>query len=220
MAKKQKRSTKRQAWNRGRKAWNKGLKFDQRRDFTPEEVKRIRGILARRGDEGLRDLALFSTAIDTMMQGPILLGLKVSDVQSRNGKIRSIIEVGRLRGMPPVRCYVSKFSAKALEKWIAASEKKSGDFLFPGRKGGGKGPLTTRQFSRLTKDWIVDAGLDPWEYGIESLRRTKAMRVLRGTGDLQVVRMLLGHVKIENTARYLGLPTEADPMEVSRAFDY
>jgi site-specific recombinase XerD len=53
----------------------------------------------------------------------------------------------------------------------------------------------------------------------ESLRRTKALHILKGTGDLQTVRALLGHVQIESTARYLGLRTNADPIEVSRAFD-
>jgi hypothetical protein len=36
---------------------------------------------------------------------------------------------------------------------------------------------------------------------------------------LQTVRVLLGHARIENTARYLGLKTKADPIAVCRAFD-
>jgi hypothetical protein len=54
---------------------------------------------------------------------------------------------------------------------------------------------------------------------LESLRRTKALHILKGTGDLQTVRALLGHARIESTARYLGLETNADPIEVCRAFD-
>jgi hypothetical protein len=48
-----------------------------------------------RGDQGLRDLALFSVAIDTMLQGPELLNLTVTDVRRSDGNIRSVIEVAR-----------------------------------------------------------------------------------------------------------------------------
>jgi integrase len=67
--------------------------------------------------------------------------------------------------------------------------------------------------------WIAEAGLDPKNYGNESLRRTKALHILKGTGDLEMVRMLLGHAKIESTARFLRVPTTSDPIPVSRAFD-
>jgi hypothetical protein len=51
-----------------RRAWNKGRKIGQHGAFTPAQVKRIRQVLADRGVPGLRDLALFSVAIDTMLQ--------------------------------------------------------------------------------------------------------------------------------------------------------
>jgi site-specific recombinase XerD len=76
-----------------------------------------------------------------------------------------------------------------------------------------------RQLNRLLKLWVVEAGLDPSDFSVESLRRTKALHILKGTGDLQTVRALLGHARIESTARYLGLKTKADPIEVCRAFD-
>ena len=62
---------------RKRQAWNKGLEVGKRDGFTPDQVKRIRGLLADRGVRGLRDLALFSTAIDTMLHGQDLLSLVV-----------------------------------------------------------------------------------------------------------------------------------------------
>jgi integrase len=113
---------------------------------------------------------------------------------------------------------LSRVAIRALENWIAASGKKRSDYLFPGR-GAGDSPMSTRQLSHLLKDWVIEAGLDPSVYSVESLRRTKALHILKGTGDLQTVRALLGHVQIESTARYLGLKTKVDPIEVSRAFD-
>ena len=61
-ARKKKIAAKRQAWNNGKKD-----------ALTPDQVKRIRGRLVKRGLPGLRDVALFSTAIDTMLQARDLL---------------------------------------------------------------------------------------------------------------------------------------------------
>ena len=211
MALKKKRAAK-------RRAWNKGLEIGQRDAFTPAQVKRIRQVLAGRGVPGLRDLALFSVAIDTMLQGPELLNLTVKDAQLPNGTIRSIIEVARTRRKPPVRCALSKATAKALGKWIAVSGKKRKDYIFPGR-GGRPRPMTVRQMHRLLKFWLAEAGLDPKKYGNESLRRTKALHILNGTGDLEAVRMLLGHAKIESTSKFLRIAKKSDPIAISRAFD-
>ena len=202
-----------------KRAWNKGLEFGQKDAFTPAQVKRIRQVLADRGVRGLRDLALFSVAIDTMLQGPELLNLTVKDVALGNGTIRPVIEVARTRRKPPVRCALSKATARALRKWIAVSDKKRTDCIFPGRGAGRPGPMTVRQMSRLLKSWVIDAGLDPKQYGIESLRRTKALHILNGTGDIETVRALLGHTKIESTARYLRIAKRSDPIAISRAFD-
>src|SRR5712692_2681609 len=154
-----------------RQAWNKGVEVGKRDAFTPAQVKRIRGVLADRGVSGLRDLALFSVAIDTMLQGPELLALTVKDVQLPNGTIRSVIKVARTR-RKPIRCALSKATAKALGKWIAVSAKKRTDYVFPGRGAGRSRPMTVRQMHRLLKFWVAEAGLDPKKYGKESLRRT------------------------------------------------
>ena len=202
-----------------RQPWNQGLKVGKRNAFTPDEVTRIRGVLVKRNASGRGDLALFSTAIDTMLQGRDVLELHVRDVQRRNGSIRSTIEVWQKRGGPPVRCGLSEITAKALEKWITHSGKKANDHLFPGRGIKSRRPMTTRQLNRLVKLWVIEAELDPDDYGVDSLRRTKALHILKGTGDLQTVRALLGHARIEGLARFLGLKTSSDPLEVCRAFD-
>src|ERR1700738_807585 len=201
------------------RAWNKGLERAQKTAFTIDQEKRMRKVLTRRGARGLRDLALFSVAIDTMLQGPELLNLTVKDVRRSDGKIRSVIEVARRRRKPPVRCALSKVSANALGKWIAMSGKKRTDYIFPGRGANSSRPMTVRQISRLLKSWIAEAGLDPKKYGIESLRRTKALHILCGTGYIETFRALLGHAKIESTARYLRTAKRSDPIAISRAFD-
>ena len=202
-----------------RRTWNKGLEVGQQDAFTPAQVKRIRQVLADRGVPRLRELALFSVAIDTMLHASELLNLTVKDVQLANGTIRSIIEVARTRRKPAVRCVLSKSTAKALEKWIEVSGKKRTDYIFPGRGAGLPCPMTVRQMNRLVKFWVAEAGLDPKKYGNESLRRTKALHILNSTGDLETVRVLLGHAKIESTANYLRIAKKSDPIAISRAFE-
>src|SRR5260370_25912193 len=191
MASKKRIATKRQAWN-------KGLVVGKRDGFTPGRSEADSRSSCGGGGPRLRDLALFSTVIDTMLHGQDLLNLVVGDVQSRNGSVRSLIEVARARGAPPVQCALSNVTSKALEKWITASGKKRTDYLFPGR---GPHPMGQRQLHRLLKLWVVEAGLDPSDYGVESLRRTKALHILKGTGDLQTGRAPFGHAGIERTAR-------------------
>src|SRR5215831_10749075 len=202
-----------------RRPWNKGREVGKKGAFTPAQVKRIRQVLVARGVLGLRDLALFQAAVDTMLHGPDLFNLTVKEVQLPNGKIRSVIKVARKGGMPPVRRALSKMTATALGKWIAVSGAKRGDYLFPGRSTRSCRPMGVRQMNRLLKFWIAEAGLDPKKYGNESLRRTKALHILKGSGDLEMVRILLGHAKVESTARFLRMPTTSDPIGISRAFD-
>lgn len=46
------------------------------------------------------------------------------------------------------------------------------------------------------------------DHGTHSLRRTKASIIYKATGNLRAVQILLGHTKIENTVRYLGVDIE------------
>ena len=61
-------------------------------------------------------------------------------------------------------------------------------------------------------------GLDPCLYGTHSLRRTKATLIYKKTGNLRAVQLLLGHTKIESTARYLGIEVD-DALAVAEQID-
>ena len=81
---------------------------------------------------------------------------------------------------------------------------------------GPKRHISTRQYARLVDEWVVAIGLRPEEYGTHSLRRTKASIIYKATGNLRAVQILLGHTKIENTVRYLGVDVE-DALELAEA---
>jgi site-specific recombinase XerD len=69
------------------------------------------------------------------------------------------------------------------------------------------------------KTWVAGIGLDPAAYGTESLRRTRARHILKETGNLEVVRVLLGHSKVESTARYLRDVKQPNVIAISRAHE-
>ena len=81
------------------------------------------------------------------------------------------------------------------------------DYLFPSRIEQA-GHLSTRQYARLVDDWVTAIGLRKAEYGTHSLRRTKVAMIYRATGNIRAIQILLGHTKIENTVRYLGVDVE------------
>ena len=56
-------------------------------------------------------------------------------------------------------------------------------------------------------------GLNPADYGAQSLRRTKATLIYRRTKDLRAVQLLLGDRKLGGTVRYLGVEVE-DAVEI------
>ncbi len=202
-----------------RSSWNKGVEVGPRDPFTPSNVRRIRALLAKRGDAGMRDLALFSTAIDTMLHASDLLSLTVKDVRQRNRIMRDTLKVTTAGKGGVVRCTLSKETRSVLESWIDSSAKKPRDHLFTARTKGHSKPLTARQLSRLVKTWAADIGLYPGTYGTESLRRTRATHILSETGNMEAVRLLLGHSDIGSTARYLGAVKQPDPLAISRAYE-
>ncbi len=68
--------------------------------------------------------------------------------------------------------------------------------------------MSTREYARLVDEWVTAVGLRREDYGTHSKRRTKAAMIYRTTGNLRAVQILLGHSKIENTVRNLGVDVE------------
>ncbi|WP_444996425.1 tyrosine-type recombinase/integrase [Aliikangiella sp. IMCC44359] len=88
----------------------------------------------------------------------------------------------------------------------------------PWNKGKLIGHITTRQYARIVKDWVEEIGLDPFDYGTHSMRRTKATLIYRRTKNLRAIQLLLGHTKLESTDRYLGIEVD-NALELSEQTD-
>ena len=66
--------------------------------------------------------------------------------------------------------------------------------------------------------WVGSISLDPALYGTHSLRQTKVAPIYRRVGNLRAVQLLLGHIKLENTVRYLGIEVD-DALAISEQVD-
>lgn len=98
-------------------------------------------------------------------------------------------------------------ASSTLVCFCAIASSTARDYVFPSRIDHAD-HLSTRQYARLVDEWVVGVGLRREEYGTHSLRRTKASTIYKATGNLRAVQILLGHTKIENTVRYLGVDVE------------
>jgi hypothetical protein len=116
-----------------------------------------------------------------------------------------------------IKFELTEQTRQTVDDYLTAAGKRPGDFLFAGRRSS-KRSITTRQYARLVSEWVASIGLDPHNFGTHSLRRTKATLIYRRTGNLRAVQLLLGHRKIESTARYLGIEVD-DALTIAEQVD-
>jgi site-specific recombinase XerC len=187
-----------------RRAWNAGTRVGAKRALKPKQVWAIRFFLDQHNR--VRDRALLDLALDSKLRGCDVVGIKIGDVVS-GGHVRSrAIMVQRKTGRP----VQFELHADARTSLIAWLERRGGtltDYVFPSRIDHDR-HLSTRQYARLVDEWVTGVGMRREEYGSHSLRRTKASIIYKATGNLRAVQILLGHSKIENTVRYLGVDVE------------
>lgn len=91
------------------------------------------------------------------------------------------------------------------------------EFLWPSRVHGSP-HLSTRQYARIMRGWVISIGLEPSGYGTHSMRRTKVAQIYKKTGNLRAVQLLLGHTKMDSTVRYLGVDLD-DALSLSETID-
>ena len=187
--------------------WNKGRLVGQKPPLKIREVWaiRIRLQLANK----VRELALFNLALDSKLRSCDLVRLRVRDI-AHGTQVSKRAMILQQKTQQPVQFEITEQTRQALSAWIDQAQLASDDYLFPSRMN--KSPhISTRQYARIVKSWIVDIGLDPSDYGTHSLRRTKATLIYRRTKNLRAIQLLLGHTKLESTVRYLGIEVDDAP---------
>ena len=181
--------------------WNKGKITGQKRPLHLHEIWKIRTRLELA--KNIRELAMFNLSLDSKLRGCDLVRLRVSDVAIGRNILKRSTVIQRKTGKP-VTFEITAQTRISLSKLIAHDQLSHTGYLFKSRNRLSN-HLSTRQYMRIVKKWVSSIGLDPYDYGTHTMRRTKAALIYKRTHNLRAIQLLLGHSKIESTVRYLGV---------------
>ena len=155
----------------------------------------------------LRDRLLLSLGYGAGLRAGEVVTLRVKHIDSA----QNIIRVEQSKGKKDRLVMLSPDTLAMLREWwkvrpnrwdagVASQER----LLFPGRKPGE--PLTTRQLNRLFHDTADAAGIKK-AVNLHSLRHSFATHLFDRGVDIRTIQALLGHSKLETTARYTRVAT-------------
>jgi integrase/recombinase XerD len=172
------------------------------RVLTPDQVTQL--IEAAPGP-GLKHKAALSVAYGAGLRGCEVVTLRVGDIDSERMLIR--VEMGKGRKdrhaigeRSDAVLRTAMLSPQLLELLRAWWQQcRSRGWLFPGRDG--LLPMTTRQLNRVCHMAAAAAGLGTWVTP-HTLRHSFATHLLESDIDVRVIQVLLGHAKLDTTARY------------------
>ncbi|MFQ5937236.1 MAG: tyrosine-type recombinase/integrase [Acidiferrobacterales bacterium] len=161
--------------------------------LSPEEVAEL---LA--GAPNLKAQTALSVAYGAGLRSSEVVRLKTTDIDSD----RMLIRIDQGKGAKDRTAMLSPAVLQQLRTWYRAARTKQqlrpGSWLFPGQ--GGK-HLSSRQLNRLFHQSADAAGIER-RVCLHTLRHSFATHLLEKNTDIRVIQTLLGHKKLETTARY------------------
>jgi len=167
--------------------------------LSVEEVTRL-----LKGAANLKHRAALSLAYGAGLRASEVTHLKIADIDSD----RMIIRVRQGKGRRDRYAMLSPLLLELLRYWWregrAQGRMLPGGWLFPGQNP--IHPLSTRQLNRACKSAAAAACLDK-RISMHTLRHSFATHLLEQKVDIRVIQVLLGHQKLENTARYSHVAT-------------
>lgn len=189
------------------------IAYGKKKPFTPKQVRLLKDILENKKE--IRDLALCSLGFNTMLRASNILKLTVEHVIDGKGNIKSEIALQQKKNQRrPVEIFDE--SNKYVLELIKQDSLYDNDHLFIGSRDRNK-HLTVRQLGNLVKKWSEYLGLNPKEYRSHSLRRTRASYIYRKTGNIEAVRLLLGHSSVSSTSYYFDVD-KRQALKIGREF--
>ena len=165
------------------------------RVLAAEQVARL--IEAAPGP-GLKYKTALSIAYGAGLRGGEVVMLRVGDIDSKRMLIR--VELGK--GRKDRHAMLSPQLLSLLRAWWL--QCRSRGWLFPGQDS--LRPITVRQLNRVCHMAAEAAGLGSWVTP-HTLRHSFATHLLESDIDVRVIQVLLGHAKLDTTARYTHVAT-------------
>ena len=154
---------------------------------------------------GLKYKAALAIAYGAGLRASEVVHLKVSDIDSG----RMVIRVEQGKGKKDRYAMLSPALLELLRAWYRHARSQRmilpGGWLFPGQNP--VNPLSTRQLNRAFHLTLEAAGIDK-QVSLHSLRHAFATHLLEQNEDIRVIQVLLGHKKLETTARYAQVATK------------
>src|SRR6202167_375665 len=143
--------------------------------------------------------AAFAAAYGAGLRVSEVVALKVGDIDSE----RMLLRVEQGKGRKDRDAMLSPQLLELLREWWVEGRRRGvllpRGWLFPGRNP--IEPLSTRQLNRAVHAAAEAAGIKK-RVSPHTLRHTFATHLLEQDTDIRIIQVLLGHAKLDTTARY------------------
>ena len=170
--------------------------------MSPDETRRVLAVAT-----SLKARVMLSLGYGCGLRASEVVRLKVKHIDTA----QKIIRIEQSKGRKDRNVMLSPEMHDLLRQWwkvrptrwdagVPAEER----WLFPGRKPGQ--PMTTRQLSRLFHESADGAGIRKGVC-LHTLRHSFATHLLERGADIRIIQALLGHDKLDTTARYTRVAT-------------
>ena len=170
--------------------------------MSPDETRRLLAVAS-----SLKARVLLGLGYGCGLRASEVVRLKVKHIDSA----QNIIRIEQSKGRKDRNVMLSPETLDLLRQWWKArpSRSEAGTpmeerWLFPGNRRGK--PMTTRQLSRLFHEAADAAGIKK-AVTLHALRHSFATHLLERGTDIRIIQALLGHDKLDTTARYARVAT-------------
>jgi site-specific recombinase XerD len=137
--------------------------------------------------------AIFGIAYGAGLRVGEVANLLVSDIDGK----RKLIRVAQGKGKKDRNAMLSPRLHQLLREWWLIARPTT--WLFPGRDP--VQPMSPRQIYRAVRETAEAIGIEK-RVGVHTLRHSFATHLLEQGVDIRVIQVLLGHTKLDTTARY------------------